>query len=147
MGKKKQVIELDSVFENKQTALFFAEWLKNGQNATKAYLSLHSHVSYESATVLGSRQLGKVSISDLLAMKDLGLNTYLTQLKDGLEAMSYVGKKSVPDHKTRRLYHEVLGKLLKIENKDNTQIQNHQFNFQEIREGIARSRRERGLSE
>lgn len=147
MGKKKQTIELDSVFESKQSALFFAEWLKNGQNATKAYLTLHPNVSYESATVLGSRQLGKVSISDLLALNNLGLDVYLEQLKAGLEASTYVGTKIIPDHKTRRMYHEVLGKLLKIENKDNAQIQNNQFNFQEIREGMARSRRERGLPE
>lgn len=140
-----QTEELGSIFEDKQLAIFFSEWLKNGQNATKAYLKLHQNVSRESAMVLGSRQLRKVKISDFLALYDLGLDTYLKKLKEGLDATIFINSKKVPDHKTRFAYLEILGKILKIEDKVNEKQENN-FNFRNMQEAIGASRKERGLS-
>ena len=146
--KKTDLEQLEEVFEDKQTALFFVEWLKNGQNATKAYLALHPNVDYHSARVLGSRQLAKVNISAILNARNLGIETYLQKLKEGLNAVMFIDHyiKAVPDHKTRRLYHKALGELLGVEGKETKiNIQNNQYNFANLGRDIARDAKERGL--
>lgn len=104
-------------FDDKDVALFFAEWCKNGLNAKRAYQKLHPDVTERSAETLGSRMLRKVEVSDVLAAHGLGIETYIDQLKQGLNAEKGLRR---PDHKIRRIYHEVLGKLLKIERKEDT---------------------------
>lgn len=98
-------------------ALFFLSWVKNGRNATQAYIELNPKVDRNSAQVLGSRQLAKIDRQAV--MKSYGLDTerYFTQLDEGLKALKsdMIGQ-TFPDHKTRAIYHDKLGKLLGIEN-------------------------------
>lgn len=143
---KQTTRKLADVLEDPELAVFMCEWLKNGNNATKAYKSLHPTVAYESAMVLGSRQLRKVKIADLLAIYEIDLTTYMQQMKAGLQAVAYRGEKQVPDHKARRAYHEALGKLIGIEGKESSvNIQNNQFNVDTLSEAIAKARKDRGL--
>lgn len=103
-----------------ELAAFFVAWIKNSFNASLAYRSLHPNVSEVSARALGSRKLSKltkVNISGVLQAFGLDVETYISQLKEGLNAMKwddFTGEKE-PDHKARRTYHEVLGRLLGIE--------------------------------
>ena len=116
---------LEKIFDdNKDVVLFFLSWCKHGQNATAAYEELHPEVTHESAMVLGSRMLRRVKVEAILEVYGLGQEAYFKQLYDGLHAEHKVviTKKngdtidlSGADHKTRRSYHEVLGRLLKIE--------------------------------
>lgn len=119
----KPKLDLNSLEEafkdNLDLMLFYLTWIKNGMNATSAYLELHPHVDSHSARVLGSRWLARVSnVDKQLLMKAYGLDQekYFTQLKDGLDAIkSDITGNTYPDHKTRALYHDKLGKLLGIE--------------------------------
>lgn len=110
---------------DKELVLFFLAWLKNGRNATEAYLAINPNVSRESAAVMGSMKLRKIKndigIEMILDVYGLGVDAYINQLKEGLEATKFVddfGIIQVADHTTRRTYHEVLGKLLGLEKKD-----------------------------
>lgn len=111
--------EDEGIYDSKNQALFVGAWLKHSRNATKAYLELHPNVTYESARVLGSRLLTKVNIQDILVMYDLGLERYLKQLDAGLEAQrwNHLTKEWEPDHRTRFLYFETLGRLLGFEKR------------------------------
>lgn len=107
-------------FEDVKDAIFFLEWLKCGQNCTKAYKNLHPECTEPSCRVLGSRQLAKVNKSLVLEAFGLGYEAYINQLKDGLNATKYIEtspneREEVPDHKTRRAYHKVQGEILGIE--------------------------------
>lgn len=107
------------VFRDKNTAIFFQAWLRSGLNAKKAYLALHPDVGEHSAETLGSRMLKKVEVSAILSAYGLGIEAYFSQLKAGLTAdkwNDFTGERE-PDHKTRRAYHEVLGKLHDFEGK------------------------------
>jgi len=115
MSKKDELKQLEETFENKQIAVFLMTWLENGLNATKAYMKLHPNVDYHSARTLGSRLLTKVDIYTLLASQNLGIETYIQKLKEGLEATMLVGDERLPDHQTRRLYHRIQGILLGLE--------------------------------
>jgi len=111
----KELVHL--VGDNEELALFMAEWFKQGRSAKRAYLVLHPNVSPESAAVLGHRLLMKVNLTDILSSYGLGIEKYFEQLDAGLKAdkwNDFTGERE-PDHKTRRLYHEPLGKLHKIE--------------------------------
>lgn len=110
---------------DKELVIFFLAWLKNGRNATKAYLEINPDVTTESAAVMGSMKLRKIKndigIEMILDVYGLGVDAYINQLKEGLEATKFVddfGIIQVADHTTRRTYHEVLGKLLGLEKKD-----------------------------
>jgi hypothetical protein len=110
---------------DKELVIFFLAWLKNGRNATKAYLAINPDVTTESAAVMGSLKLRKIKndigIDVILDVYGLGVDAYINQLKEGLEATKFIdefGILSVADHATRRTYHEVLGKLLGLEKKD-----------------------------
>ena len=110
---------LKGILPDKEIALFFIVWLKNGLNAKKAYIELHPDVGEHSAETLGSRMLKKVEVSAVLSAYGLGIETYFGQLKAGLTADKwddFTGERE-PDHKTRRAYHEVLGKLHGFEGK------------------------------
>ena len=110
---------------DKDLALFFSEWCRNGLNAMRAYLTLYPTVDEHSAETLGSRMLRKVEVGAILTGYGLGIEEYFKQLKMGLQARQYrtvhrrtndkVIEVSSPDHKTRRVYHVVLGKLLGLE--------------------------------
>ncbi len=149
---KPDIEVLERAIGDKDLVIFLLEWLKCGQNATKAYMNLHPNVEYNSARVLGSKQLTKVNILDILTCYGLGIETYLLQLKAGLEAMqggiiklrdgSEIDTRS-PDHKTRRQYHEVLGNLLKMEGKDAGEPP--PFDLSGLGAAIEKSRIERGL--
>lgn len=120
-----------------ELVLFFMTWVSCGRNSTKAYLKLHPEVTPKSASVLGARQLAKVSIPVILDAYGLGVDTYLNQLKEGLNATKRVdvaiiqdgevvkGAEEVPDHKVRQHYHQTLGKLLSFEKPEvpNVKIQ------------------------
>ena len=110
--------ELEKIFEGDlDVLLFYLSWLKNGLNATKAYKELHPHVTNGSAEVLGSRVLGKVRKEQVALAYGLDVQKYFEQLRDGLGATKwndFTGEREA-DHKTRRSYHEVLGRLLSLE--------------------------------
>lgn len=122
--------------------LFFVTWLKNGLNATKAYQELHPDVDYHSATVLGSRMLGKVSREQVMTAYGLGAEKYFEQLRDGLNATKrdhFTGE-IYEDHVARKPYHDKLGKLLGIEvEAPQTAVQVN------ISEMVIKERKERGL--
>lgn len=123
------ITALEETLGDKRLVLFVVAYLKNGLNATKAYLELHPKVKYETAMTLGSRMLRKVQVGDLLALHGMGPDEYLQKLKEGLDATKpisavVVGKDAnektmdfvdVPDFKTRREYHKALGRLLGFE--------------------------------
>lgn len=120
-------------------AMFFLSWLKNGKNSKKAYLELHPDVTESSAGVLGCRMLNKVNVSAILESYGIGVDTYLQQLKAGIEANQNVvigsGEdaifESVPDHRTRRHYHKALGEMLKLEGAAPVVQVNNQNNLQQ----------------
>jgi len=109
--QEKSRLLIDLVDGDGEVLMFLSEWLNNGRNATKAYLKLHPNVGYHSARVLGSRQLAKVNIPDVSIIYGLGIETYIKQLKRGLEARDAEGN---PDNRTRFSYLTVLGELLGI---------------------------------
>jgi len=105
------------VGDNEELALFVVRWLEYNRNGTKAYKSLHPSVTEKSASILGARLLAKVSTTDILSAYELGPEAYFEQLKGGMKAEKwneFTGERE-PDHKTRRTYHEALGKIHKIE--------------------------------
>ena len=120
---------------DKELTLFFLSWLKHERNATKAYQELHPNVTYQVAGVLGSRMLKKVSLDVVLESYDLGMNTYFSKLKEGLEA--YRKRSEMvdrdekgrpiyetvhePDYQAQRKFHEALGKQLGVEGNESPQ--------------------------
>ncbi len=125
--------------------LFFATWMKNNRNATKAYQELHPNVTYGSAEVLGSRMLSKVRKSTLLAAYGLDDVAYITQLKEGLAAqkVNEFDGTLFPDHIARKPYHDKLGKILGFE-KDKAFIEvNQQNNYLTMEAFVAELHRRR----
>ena len=108
---------LESCNNDPHTAQFFLVWLQNGHNGTDAYITLHENVDRRSASVLGARELAKVSKAAIMESMGLGYEAYFEQMRKGLNATKVVGLQGdeVDDHKTRRLYHEAQGKILGIE--------------------------------
>lgn len=108
---------LESCNNDPHTAQFFLIWLQNGHNGTDAYQTLHPKMSRHTASVLGARELAKVSKSAIMEAIGLGYSAYFEQMRKGLNATKVVGLQGdeVDDHKTRRLYHEAQGKILGIE--------------------------------
>ncbi len=95
---------------------FLIEWLRNGMNASLAYKVLHPSITDGSARVLGSRLLAKVNKGAILSAFGISLEDYIKQLKEGLAAQfKDESGELIPDHKTRRIYHQVVGKLLEFE--------------------------------
>lgn len=118
---KPNLKELEKAFDGDlDLVLFFLTWVKNGKNASKAYLELHPEVDPHSARVLGSRQLAKVSIQSILEVYGVGLDEYVNQLREGHQATKwndFTGDRE-PDHKTRESYNKRLGMLLGVERPD-----------------------------
>ena len=117
---------LEKVFEgDTDLLLFYLSWLKNGLNASKAYKELHPDITDGSAEVLGSRALSKVKKETVLQAYKLDLQKYFTQLREGLEATKwndFTGEREA-DHKTRKDYHDKLGRLIGLEERaGNTQV-------------------------
>ncbi len=112
------------------TAMFFAEWIRNGRNATKAAKTIRPHLSDASAKVVGSRLLTSVNLLAIFNALDLGILEYIEHLKNGLNAEQVVIEKNTetgeitartvraPDHAVRKQYHDKLGQILGIESKD-----------------------------
>ena len=134
MTDKPTLKALEKAFDgDKDLLLFFLSWLKNGQNGVKAYQELNPDTDYASAAVLASRLLKKVNVESILSVYGLDADAYFKQLKEGLEATRTIsaisGKEAnggtvdfidVPDHKTRKDYHDKLGKLLGYEVASNS---------------------------
>lgn len=125
--KDDKIDELVKVFDgNLDLMLFYVTWVKNGLNATAAYLELHPDVTRGSAEVLGSRMLGKVSKEAVMQAYGIDKDAYFKQLKEGNEATrwnDFTGEREA-DHKTREGYHTKLGKILGIEtDKPNIAVQ------------------------
>ncbi len=136
MGKKKLTQEqaiMEACDNDKDLALFFAEWLSNGKNGRQAYLKFHPNVDIYSAGVLASRQLAKVKLDAFLAVYNLGKDRYYKQLDEALEAdkwNDFTGEREA-DHKTRLPYHTKLGNILGIEKKEDSSTK-VQVNFQQF---------------
>lgn len=107
--------------------LFFVSWIKNGRNATEAYLELNPKVDRLSAQVMGSRQLAKIDRQAVMKSYGLDSELYFQQLYDGMKAIkSDATGQTYPDHKVRQGYHDKLGRLLGIEqDKVSANIQNN----------------------
>lgn len=158
--RKPDLKTITDILGDPELAIFFMKWLECNRNATKAYMELHPNVDYNSATVLGSRQLGKVSIPVVLEALGLGVSKYMDQLKEGLAAQTgailtkYDKQGHVvatvdlrkPDHKVRRLYHEPLGKMLQLEKDTPAVAVQNNYSFQTIKEMVAADRKARGLN-
>lgn len=118
---KPNLKELEKAFNGDlDLVLFFLTWVKNGKNASKAYLELHPGVDPASARVLGSRKLAKVNIQSILEVYGVGLDEYINQLREGHQATKwndFTGDRE-PDHKTRESYNKRLGMLLGVERPD-----------------------------
>jgi len=121
---------------DKELILFFLSYLKHDRNASQAYKYLHPGCTDDSCRVLGSRQLAKVNINIILESYDLGIDTYIKKIKEGLEASEIEiinarikkgkkgknGKKDTiiyqeikrPNHAVQDKYHTKLGELLGI---------------------------------
>ena len=138
---KPDIKELEKAFGGDlDLFLFFVTWVKNNMVAKFAYKELHPNVTDASAEVLGSRMLSRVKPEILMPVYGLGVDVYMKQLRDGLEAMKKRAeivdrdKKGAPvyeyydepDHITRKFYHDKLGKLLGIEQHEPSVLQ--QFN-------------------
>lgn len=151
---KPNIKELEKAFDGElDLVLFFLSWVKNGRNATKAYLELNPNVDPASAAVLGSRQLKKVKIDAILETYGIGLQEYFTQLKEGHEAMKwndFTGEREA-DHKVRADYSKRIGLLLGIEKGGELQnnTQNNYFNLtdEQLDQLIDSKRRKTGTSE
>ena len=134
--KKDKINELVKIFDgNLDLMLFYVTWIKNGLNASKAYKELHPDVDDHSSRTLGSRMLAKVDKRAIMDAYGLDQELYLKQLKEGNEATKwndFTGDREA-DHKTRRAYHEVIGKLLGIET-DKPLIQLNEMKVEIVRD-------------
>lgn len=134
--EKKALVE--AVGGDIDLAVFFSNWLKCDRDSSKAYRMMHPNVTKGSARVLGCRMLQKVNPSAILESYGLGINEYMEQLKEGLNAekMISIGAGDdasfipIPDHKTRRHYHRALGELHKLEGQSQPIVVN-QNNLQQ----------------
>lgn len=73
---------------------FIDAYVKNGGNATQAYIKISPNCKYESARVLGCRWLTKVNISVIELADEMGLTdpVIIQKLIDGLNATKEMGK-------------------------------------------------------
>lgn len=116
--KKPDMNRLAEIFNGDlELATFYNEWLNNGKNATRAYLTTHPTALQNSARTLGWRLLKKVDVA--VIMREFGLteNLYLQQLYDGVNATKwndFTGEREA-DHKVRLPYHDKMGKMLGFE--------------------------------
>ena len=83
---------------------FVNAYIKNGGNATEAYLALHPKAKRTSAGDLGYRMLKKVDISvtellDKMGVTDIYLNE---KLKEGLEATKVISVVPIPPKKGKQ---------------------------------------------
>jgi hypothetical protein len=118
--------DLEKAFDgNLDLMLFYLTWVKCGLNASKAYKELHPSVDDHSSRVLGSRWLARVNKQEIMQAYGLDHEKYFDQLLRGVEATKrdQFSGEMYPDHKTRKDYHDKLGKLLGIEADIPTQMQ------------------------
>lgn len=124
--QQKTITKLQDAFgEDLDLFLFYLSWVKNGLNASKAYKELHPEVKPHSADTLGVRMLNKVDKSLVMQAYGLDQQLYFEQLKEALKATKwndFTGEREA-DHKTRKDYHDKLGKLLGIEGDTSASIQ------------------------
>lgn len=135
LDKKSEIALLEEALGgDRELVLFFLSYLKNNRNATKAYKELHPNCTLKSCGVLGARKLAKVSFNVILESYGLGIDTYLENLRNGLNATKFeyvvVGKykngrtrtvtKVIPDYDRRDRYYEDLGEILGIKKQGST---------------------------
>ena len=105
------------------------EYIKTG-NATEAAMRVYDCKDRESASAIGTQNLGKLSIPDL--MEDMGL-TDVALMNIGAEGMTKANKIygtgdnfiEIPDYGVREKYWETMLKLkrkLGVENQNNIQV-------------------------
>ncbi len=107
------------------------KWIKayiETGNATEAAVRVYNVKDRDSARALGSENLAKLSIPDL--MEDMGL-TDVALINIGSEGMTKANKQSItgevfPDYTTRHRYWETMLKLKRKLGPDN--VVNQQFN-------------------
>jgi len=116
------------------------EYIKTG-NATEAAMRVYDCKDRESASAIGTQNLGKLSFPEL--MEEMGL-TDITLMNVGAEGMTKANKihgtndnfVEIPDYATRHKYWETMLKLkrkLGVENQVNVQV-----NVQPILGGITK---------
>lgn len=162
---KKDEQQLLDLFGDVDLVIFFAEYLANDRNSTKAYAAMYpdrydlkDKKQYQVCAIMGHRLLKRINILEVMDQYDLGASRYLRKIDDGLEATSThvvlaskgagkgrrVVKYTTPNHAVQLQYHTKLGKLLKlesdgVENQNNTQVN---VNFSQA---FAQASKERGL--
>lgn len=117
LNETKAMSELDNLATgNPMVPAFFAEWLKNGQNAGLAYRTLRPTVSEPSSRVLGCKLLTKINKSALLSSMGFDVAEFMKALYDGLQAVrqNQITGETFPDFRTRLEYLKLAGKLLGI---------------------------------
>ncbi len=114
---KPNIKELEKAFRGDlDLMLFYITWIKHNRIAYKAYMELYPNVDEHTARTLGSRKLAKVDMQLVMQAYGLDHDLYFNQLYDGIHAnKSDITGQVFPDHKTRKDYHDKLGKLLGIE--------------------------------
>jgi len=80
---------------------FVNAYIKNGGNATEAYLAVNPKAKYDSARVLGYRMLAKVNISVVELLDRMGItDAYLNdKLNEGLKASKVISVVPIPPKK------------------------------------------------
>ena len=130
--ERQEVVKLvlDVCDNDTELAQFFAEWICNGRNATKAAKAIKPHLTDGSAKVIGARLLTRVNLLAIFNALGLGVEEYIKHLKNGLNAKQIAIEKDpetgsvtareldVPNHEIRAQYHSKLGQILGIETKD-----------------------------
>lgn len=113
---------------------FYAEWIKQGKDATKAYLAIYPHVTRGSASVLGHRMLSRVNRRLIMESYGLTEDLYLEKLHEGVYATKtneFTGEEKA-DHNARKYYHGKLGELIgwEVQEKGGVTVNNYtQNNF------------------
>lgn len=119
--------DLEAIIGDTEVTLFFLAWIKNGRDATKAYMEIKPNVTAGSAKTLGSRMLSRVDRSLILGAYGLDIKAYMDQLQEGLAATRLEddgeGIVERPDHRVRRDYHKALGQIIGVEGLATTNVQ------------------------
>lgn len=124
--------QLEKAFHSRKTAIFYLAWLYFNRDATKAYQYLFPQTNKATAGVLGHVLLKRISFTAVARAYGLNEDLYYKTLSEGIKATKtnivYIGKGkkgknltrkyTIPDHLSRKPYHDKLGRILGIESDE-----------------------------
>ena len=125
------VEQLLETLETREQAFFFALWLKNNRNATRAYKEFNPNVKNDRvAGVRGHEMLSRIPKKLILRsfMDSVGLNEklYFDKLVEAVQSKQLVNpitQQLEPNFAVVKPYHDKLGKLLEIETDEKPKAQ------------------------